>query len=245
MWDIERNSGAPNGTCCMSDEATRKNVTVAIMARNEEKMIKEVVEGCIPHCDEVLVMDGHSTDKTREWAVEAGARVELDGGLGKGEGIRRTGSVAEGDIIVFIDCDGSHDPDDIPKLTGPIQDDSADMVVASRPRGGSDEMTGDLPKFIRTIGSHIITLAINYRFNIRLTESQNGFRAIRKDVLNNLGLTENIFTIEQEMILKALKKGYRIHEVPSHEYERRYGTSQINVWKVWHRYVWCVLKNIF
>ncbi len=149
------------------------------------------------------------------------------------------------DIIVYMDADGSHDPDDIPKLVGPIQEDKADMVVGSRPRGGSDEMTGDLPKLIRTIGSHIITLAINYRFNIRLTESQNGFRAIKRDVLNQLGLTENIFTIEQEMILKALKKKFRTDEVPSHEYERRYGSSQINVWKVWHRYVWCVIKNIF
>jgi len=223
---------------------SKKTVTVAIMARNEELMIEEVVTECRPHCDEVLVMDGHSSDATREIARAAGARVEVDGGLGKGEAIRRVGKVVENDIIVFIDADGSHDPDDIPRLVRPIQEEKADMVVGSRPRGGSDEMTGDLPKLIRTIGSHIITLAINYRFNIRLTESQNGFRAIKRDVLNELGLTENIFTIEQEMILKALKKKFRIDEVPSHEDKRRYGTSQINVWKVWHRYVWCVIKNI-
>ena len=229
----------------MTDNATKQTVTVAIMARNEEPMMEQLVKECLPHADEVLVMDGHSTDRTREIAKAAGARVELDGGQGKGEAIRRVGDVAEGDIVVFIDADGSHTPQDITKLVTSIKRDEADMVVASRARGGSDEMTGDLPKLIRTIGSHIITLAINYRFKVRLTESQNGFRAIRREVLQKLGLTENIFTIEQEMIMKALKKGYRIDEVPSHEFERQHGVSQINVWKVWHRYVWCVIKNLF
>ena len=223
----------------------KKKITVTIMARNEAPMIEKLVNECKPFADEVLVMDGHSTDETRSIASTAGARVELDGGVGKGEGIRRTGDVASGDIVVFIDADGSHDPKDIPLLIGPILADQADLVIASRARGGSDEMTGDLPKLIRTIGSHIITLAINYRFSTKLTESQNGFRAIDRSVLQRLGLVENIFTIEQEMIMKALKKGYRIDEIPSHEYERQHGESQINVWKVWHLYVWCVIKNLF
>lgn len=229
----------------MDDAKTKLTTTVAVMARNEELMIEEIVTSCLPLADEVLVMDGHSGDATREIAARAGARVEMDGGEGKGEAIRRVGRVAAGDVIVFIDADGSHDPEDIARLIQPIREDRADMVIASRARGGSDEMTGDLPKLIRTIGSHIITLAINYRYGVRLTESQNGFRAVRKDVLNDLDLTEKIFTIEQEMIMKALKKKYRIHEEPSHEYERRYGSSQINVWKVWHRYVWCLIKNLF
>ena len=220
-------------------------VTIAIMARNEEPGIQKIVKDCLPFADEILVIDGHSTDNTREIAREMGARIELDNGLGKGDGIRQAGKVASGNIIVFIDADGSHEPKDVPLLVEPIQADKADMVVASRARGGSDEMTGDLPKLIRTIGSHIITLAINYRFGAQLTESQNGFRAVRKDMLNNLGLTENIFTIEQEMIMKALRKGYRISEEPSHEFERQHGSSQINVWKVWHKYVWCVIKHMF
>lgn len=221
------------------------SVTVAIMARNEEAMIRELVEGCQPYVDEVLVMDGHSSDATRDIAQAAGARVELDGGIGKGEAIRRVPSLVKSDIIVFIDADGSHDPADIPKLLQPIRESKADIVVGSRARGGSDEMTGDLPKLIRTIGSHIITLTINYRFGVRLTESQNGFRAIRREVLSQLGCQENIFTIEQEMIMKALKKRFTVEEIPSHEFERRHGISRIRVWRVWYRYVWCVIKNIF
>jgi len=119
------------------------------------------------------------------------------------------------------------------------------MVVGSRGKGGSDELHGDLAKFMRMIGSDLICLAINYRFNVRLTDSQNGFRAIRRDVGNALGLKEDITTIEQELAIKCLKKGYKIAEAPTHEYERKFGESVINVWRVWPLYIWSVVKNIF
>lgn len=95
------------------------------------------------------------------------------------------------------------------------------------------------------IGSDIILIAINYRFKVRLTDSQNGFRAIRTCVARALDLKENITTIEQEMTIKCLKKGYRVCEVPSHEYARRHGESIIKLRKVWFRYIWNLLKNIF
>ena len=87
-------------------------------------------------------------------------------------------------------------------------------------------------------------LAINYRWNVRLTDSQNGFRAIRRDVGSKLGLTANLTTIEQEMLMKALKQGYRVSEIASHEYERRWGTSKVVVWKLWFAYVWSFLRNL-
>ncbi|MCP3678210.1 MAG: hypothetical protein GY721_11675, partial [Deltaproteobacteria bacterium] len=91
----------------------------------------------------------------------------------------------------------------------------------------------------------IITLGINYRFNVRLTDSQNGFRAIRKAVAASLGLRENITTIEQEMIMKTLRHGYRIAEVPAHEYARAHGVSRINASRVWPRYVLTWIKYLF
>jgi len=95
------------------------------------------------------------------------------------------------------------------------------------------------------VGSDIITLGINYRFNVRLTDSQNGFRAIRSDVARKLPLKENITTIEQEMIIKTLKLGYRMGEVPTHEYARRGGESKISARKVAWRYVYSWLKYLF
>ncbi len=219
--------------------------SIVIPTKNEARMIKEIVEGCHPFGDEVLVVDGHSTDKTRDLAQKYGARVVLDNKKGKGDGLRVALREAKGDIVVFIDADGSHDPKDIPAMVRPIKEGNADLVVGSRMRGGSDELHGDIGKFIRIVGSDIITLSINYRFGVRLTDSQNGFRAIRRKVGLDIGLTENIFTIEQEMIMKALKKGYKTTEIPSHEYKRKFGNSGIVVWKVAHRYVWCLIKNLF
>ncbi len=220
-------------------------VTVVIPTKNEAQMVRGVVESVYPYADEILVVDGHSTDDTQKIALELGVRVELDGGQGKGDGVRTAIAKAKGDVLVFIDADGSHEPLDIPKLLAPILRDEADLVVGSRGRGGSDEAFGTIADFVRNTGGHLILLAINYRFGVRLTDSQNGFRAIRTEVARALGLEENLTTIEQEMLIKCLKLGYRVTEVPSHEYRRRYGSSRIVVWKVWHIYVWSLLRYLF
>jgi glycosyltransferase involved in cell wall biosynthesis len=219
-------------------------VTVVIPAKDEEGLIGEIVDTVKPYADAVLVVDGHSTDRTRAIATEHGARVIQDNGRGKGEALRIAIEEATTGILVFIDADGSHDPHDIPKLVGPIRADEADLVIGSRGKGGSDELHGTLEQLIRYIGSQLIMLAINYRWGVRLTDSQNGFRAIRRDVGAKLGLTSNLTTIEQEMLMKALKLGYRVREVASHEYERRWGTSKVVVWKLWFAYVWSFLRNL-
>jgi len=221
-------------------------ISVVIPAKNEAHTIGEVIRKSRPHAHEVLVIDGSSTDGTKQIAQEEGAKVVIDGGTGKGKAIRLGIDKASGDIIVFIDADGSHDADDIPKLTQPMLNGSkADMVIASRGLGGSDELRGDFDKFLRRTGSDIINLGINMRWNQRLTDAQNGFRAIRKEVAKSLALKENITTIEQEMVMKALKKGYRIAEVASHEYARKHGDSVIVLGKVWPRYLFSFIKNLF
>jgi glycosyltransferase involved in cell wall biosynthesis len=191
-------------------------VSVVIPTKNEEGLIGQIVESVRPYADEVLVIDGHSSDRTRDIAAARGARVELDGGKGKGEALRRSMTSATGDIVVFIDADGSHDPKDIPALVAPIKAGAADMVIGSRGKGGSDELHGTLEQFIRYVGSQLIMLAINYRWDVRLTDSQNGFRAVRRDVGLKLGLRANLTTIEQEMLMRALKLGYRVDEIPTH-----------------------------
>lgn len=223
----------------------KDKLTIIIPAKNEENIIKDIIAKCRRYSDDIIVIDGHSIDKTREMAESMNARVYSDNGRGKGDAIRTGMSKAQKEILVFLDADGSHDPDDIPQMVGPIIEGKADHVSGSRMRGGSDELHGDLFKFIRMTGSDIITLGINYRFRVRLTDSQNGFRAIKRDIALSLDLKENITTIEQEMIIKTLKKGYRLFEIPSHEYERKYGGSHIKVSRVWFRYVYSWFKYLF
>jgi dolichol-phosphate hexosyltransferase len=98
---------------------------------------------------------------------------------------------------------------------------------------------------MRYVGSQLIMLAINYRWRVRLTDSQNGFRALRRDVALALGLTSDLTTIEQEMLMRALKLKCRVVEVASHEYERRWGVSKVKVWRLWWAYLWSVARNIF
>ncbi|MCP4716064.1 MAG: glycosyltransferase family 2 protein [Deltaproteobacteria bacterium] len=221
------------------------NVTVVIPTLNEEQTLEEVIDRCRPYADELLLVDGHSADRTREVAERKGVRVILDNKKGKGDALRHVVSFVSGEIIVFIDADGSHDPEDIPRLIEPIRRGEADHVSASRLLGGSSELHGGFDEFMRLTGSSFITACINRRFKVTLSESQNGFRAIRTDVIKQLGLQEDITTIEQEMIMRTLKKGFRMAEVPSHEHKRKMGYSKISLRKVWFRYVYTLVKYLF
>ena len=220
-------------------------ISIVIPTLDEADTIAEIIEGCKPYGDEVLVVDGHSRDRTREVAESLGVKVILDNRKGKGEALRHVVNFVNGNIIVFIDADGSHDPKDIPKLVEPIIKDEADHVSGSRLIGGSSELHGGFDECFRLMGSSFITACINWRFKVKLSESQNGFRAIKTDVFKQLGLEENITTIEQEMIMKTLKKGFRMAEVPSHEHERKKGFSKISLKKVWFRYGYTLVKYLF
>ena len=208
-------------------------VTAVIPAKNEEEGIEKIIKNVSRFVDEVLVVDGHSKDKTRQIAKECGAKVVLDGGKGKGDGIRTGVRKAKGDIIVFIDADGSHNPKDIPKLIKPIKNEKADLVVASRAKGGSDEIRLDLDGLFRQIGSEIAAILVNFRWRANLTDIQNGFRAIRRKTALALKLESDGFEIEEEMIMKCLKRGVRIMEVAGHEYQRRWGVSKLPTTQAW------------
>jgi dolichol-phosphate mannosyltransferase len=226
------------------EDKIRERISVVICARNEEKSLGEIIRGVKPFCGEIIVMDGRSTDKTAEVARSLGAKVLQDQGGGKGQAIRQGIEAVSRDIVVFIDADGSHDPLDIPKLVEPLIEGRADHVTGSRALGGSEELHGTFENFMRMLGNAIIILTVNFKFGTLLSDSQNGFRAIRADLAKRLDLKENITTIEQEMVIKTLHAGYRIAEVPAHEYHRKFGDSNINIRRVWFRYIYSWLKYL-
>jgi dolichol-phosphate mannosyltransferase len=217
---------------------------VVVCARNERATIGAVVSDAAAYAHEVLVLDGRSTDGTPEAAVRAGAKVHQDPGLGKGSAVRLALELTSTDIVVFIDADGSHDPGEIPNLVRPIIRGEADLCVGSRFAGGSDELSVNLPQLVRTIGNISMNIAINARWGLRLTDTLNGFRAVRRQAARSAGLRENRHTIEQEMVMKMLRHGYRVINVPTHEYARLHGGSHINIWLEWPMFVWCVTRNI-
>ena len=220
------------------------DVSVVIAAKQEAATIAGVIERTRCYAREILVVVGRSTDGTFEIAAGCGARVIADGGRGKGEAMRRAIPYIETPVTVFLDADGSHDPEDIPLLVEPILLGEADHVAASRLLGGSSELHGGFDEFLRLAGSSFITACINWRYNTRLSDSQNGFRALRTTVLKALDLRENTTTIEQEMTMKTLRRGWRMLEVPSHEHRRTQGVSHIRVWRDAPRYGYSLVKHL-
>lgn len=234
----------PRRAAVTLDANERDRISVVIPALNEVGTIREVIREAKPFAGEILVIDGGSRDGTRELAESEGATVFRDDGRGKGAAIRLAPRRATREIIVFFDADGSHDARDIPALVRPILDDRADHVSASRLLGGSSELHGGFDEFLRLAGSAFITACINWRFQVRLSESQNGYRAIRARTLAGLALRSNATTIEQEMIALTLKAGGRMAEVPSHEYPRRAGQSHIHPVKHAPFYLFSLVRDV-
>jgi len=224
----------------------KHRLSAIICAKAEPKTLPKVVRSVARYVDEIVVVlaPNDQLDGVSQETSKCKLRVLHDTGKGKGEALRLGASVATGSIFVFMDADGSHKPYDIPKLVQPICDVQADMVVASRGRGGSDELHGTVEKMIRLIGSSIITTIINIRFKVELTDSQNGFRAVSSSAWKKLALHTNTFAIEQEMLMQALKRGLRVAEIPSHESARMYGSSKINLWVSSHHFLWVLLRNL-
>jgi dolichol-phosphate mannosyltransferase len=128
----------------------------------------------------------------------------------------------------------------------PIKAGEADHVGGSRLLGGSDELHGGGDEFLRLAGSALITYLINRRFGSKLSDSQNGFRAIQTAVFRQLDLRAPHTTIEMEMIMATLAAGYRIAEVPTHERPRAAGYSKIALSHpgTWFSYGWTLVRGL-
>lgn len=222
----------------------RYTVSLIIPAKNEGDGIAGLIDSSKGFVDEILVVDGHSKDNTVEKALSKGAKVVFDNNKGKGDAYKVGIQNATGDILVFIDADGSHDPIQIPVILGPLIKDEADFVIGSRYKGGSDEWKGDLDTYLRSIGNGFLTLMINYIWKANLTECLNGFRAIKRDAALKLDLKANSFDIEQHMIVECLKKRLRVKEIAAHEYERKWGDSKLPTFRKAYLFFWRLFLDI-
>ena len=206
-----------------------------------DERLAPLLERCRPHADEILVV-GPASDGARNVAARLGARVETQDRGGRGVLLRRGAALARGDIVVFLDADGSHDPGDIPKLIAPIAAGQADHCIASRPRGGADAPCSTLSQLLRDVGDQVVTFAINRRFGLRLTDARNGFRALLAPALRRLRLREDGPAIEQEITIQSIRQGLRLVEVPIHGFPRT--TSPGSVWRSAPRTALSTLKHL-
>ena len=222
----------------------KSKISIVLPVKNEAIGLGGLIESLLTYGEEIIVVDGHSTDNTKEIVKKhPQARFVLDNGRGKGDGIRVGIREAKYEIIVFIDADGSHDPADIPDLVKPILEGNSDMVIGSRAKGGSDEFKMNIENLIRQVGSDFATTIVNYRWKTDLTDIQNGFRALKTSVARDLNLNANDFDIEEEMVMKALRKKYIISEIKSHEYARQWDVSKLKTSKSW-KFIYRILIEV-
>jgi glycosyltransferase involved in cell wall biosynthesis len=217
-------------------------VTVIIPTLNEEMSIAGVIRE-LNHLGyhNILIADGNSQDKTVEVAKEFGANIMVQNGTGKGSALRQAfnhGSV-DGDVVVMLDADGSMNPKEIPMLIDAL-DSGADLVKASRflRYGYSEDMS-----LIRRIGNQFFLTLVNWFWSANYTDLCYGFGAFRKDAVKKLYpyLNAKNFEIETEIFIKAKKLGLKVTEVPSIEFRRRHGKSNLSAVRDGFR----ILKTIF
>lgn len=226
-------------------------LSLVIMAKNEEKnmvsVLSEVLEVIRRHLREsyeLFLVDGFSEDDTVKIAEQFGIRVIRVRG-GKGAGIRKALDTSQGKYVLFMDADKSHVAMDILHLLASIQQKNCDMVIASRILGGSEELGAESwDDLLRLSGNRLGTSIINLRWGSKLTDVQNGFRIIKREAALELGLEEDTFAIEQEMVMKCLRKKKTIVEIPSFERKRLHGESKICKRKEFWKYLGCLLRHL-
>lgn len=177
--------------------------------------------------DEVLVVDGGSQDGTREFFESQGIRVVGQQRRGRGEAFRVGARETTGDLLVFYSPDGNEDPEDLPRLLECLRA-GADLAIASRFAPGARNEEDDQILRPRAWVNMAFTLIANLLFGrgAFLSDTINGFRAIRRSAFESLRLDERGFPIEYQMSIRAMKAGLRIVEIPTREGDRIGGTSK-------------------
>ena len=223
------------------DSITADTVSVVIPTLNEAANIGWVLER-LPDCvDEVVLVDGRSTDGTVAAAltVRPDARIVLERRPGKGAALRAGFAAATGSIVVMIDADGSMHPDEIPRLVAKVAE-GYDLVKGSRFMDGGG--TADISR-IRAAGNLVLLALVNHRYDCRFTELCYGLMAMRRASIGVMGLRADGFEIETEIVLGSLRHGLRVAEVPSFEAARRNGCSNLRTFRDGSRVLREVLRG--
>lgn len=202
-----------------------KNATLVILTRNEIEGVRALYDK-IPFdsFSEVFAVDPGSTDGTLEFFKEKGVKVVMQEKKGRGEAFRVAVKEAKNDILVFFSPDGNEDPQDSTKLVECLEN-GADMAIASRFMKGSRADDADSLIAVRGLGNKTFTKIANILFRGKLTDSINGYRAIKKDKFLQLNPDAEGFCIEYQMSIRAMKLGYSIAEIPTFEGDRIGGQS--------------------
>ncbi len=188
-------------------------ITIGIPAYNEERNIAKIITGLKKITDSIIVCDDGSSDMTSEIAKNLNVIVvKHERNMGYGAAINTIFQRAKDigtEILVTFDADGQHRIEDITKVISPIEENIADVVIGSR----FLKENSQVPNY-RKIGIKAITKVTNASINQKLTDSQSGFRAYNRKVLEKIFPSDRGMGISTEILIKASKNNFRISEVP-------------------------------
>src|SRR5262245_7646406 len=226
-------------------------LSVIIPCFNECGTIRSTVQSvkAAPYPNkEIIIIDDGSSDGTRELLKTEIAPVVdhvfyHETNQGKGAALRTGINAATGDIVIIQEADIEYDPNEYPRLVGPILENKADVVFGSRFIGGDARR---VLYFWHRVGNGFLTLVSNIFTDINLTDMETGYKVFRREIIQSIQIEENGFGFEPEITAKVAKLGCRIYEVGISYYGRTYIEGKKISWRdgVWALY--CIIKyNVF
>jgi len=206
------------------------DLDIIIPCKNESKNLEFIIPKLLEYCDDIIVVDGNSQDGTREICEKFKVKYVKDNNLGKGDAQRIGASLSKKKYLIFFDADGSHEETDVPKLYNKINEENIDLVICSRKTGGTHDLisTTSWGGFVRATGTDFLSILLNKLFKTEISDVLYSLKAIEKTKFENLESKENHFGIEIDIILRSIKKNYKIYELPSREKKRVFGESKLN-----------------
>ena len=222
--------------CLLEKEQTMK-VSIVLPAKNESAAIGQTLAQIqqLQLAHEIIVVNDGSTDQTKQVAETAGAKVVTHPySKGNGAAIKTGARTATGDIIVFMDADGQHDPQDIPRLIEKIEQ-GYDLVVGSRQKGSQASIG-------RGIANALYNNLATYMTEQKVEDLTSGFRAVRADKFREfLYLLPNGFSYPTTSTMAFFRAGYSVTYVPIHA-AKRIGKSHIQPLKDGVRFFLIIFK---
>jgi len=217
-------------------------ISVIIPVYNEENSIKNVIERIPNHRNyEIILIDDGSMDKSvlkiKEIENNNIILLQHQKNLGYGAALITGFKSATGNIIITLDSDGQHKPEEIEKMIKPILQNKADLVIGSRYLGECDYK---VPLYTR-IGEYCVKICILTLFRQRVGNNQSGYRCFRKEILN--GLNDNLFVgmgFTTEFLLECALNNLKILEIPISIKQREHGTSYVNLANLFKSILNCI-----
>jgi len=227
----------------------QKCLSVIMPVYNEKDTVVKMIEKVLglDIVKELIVVDDGSTDGTKEVLEKQDfprnvKKLFHEKNTGKGGAIRTAVKEVTGDVVAIQDADMEYDPMELRELTSPIIKGVADVVYGSRLWGGKPQR---VHMFWHLLGNRFLTLVADVLYNSTLTDIETCYKVLKTDVIKQINIKSNGFSVEPEITAKVLKKKLRVYEMPISYYGRTYEEGKKITWRHGFEALWALLKYRF